>query len=199
MMAAALAALVTPNSVGAASTFTPTRPPAVPLAVRSPYLNAWLEGGSGCILPGAWPRHWTYGVLFLSRFIKQAIADLSCRGNIMGWQGFVAVDGVAYNWMGGAPGPPSVNQVSLEYTSTKSIFRFDVGGKVILAVTFLSPVYPDDMARQSLQFSYISAKARSSDGAPHKVQIYMDVSSGMLPGVYPFCLHLCFPGGLPPC
>lgn len=41
------------------STFSPTRPPAVPLAVRSPYLNAWLEGGSGCILPGAWPRFWT--------------------------------------------------------------------------------------------------------------------------------------------
>ncbi|KAK4133796.1 DUF1793-domain-containing protein [Trichocladium antarcticum] len=157
MMAAALVAMITPDSVGAASTFTPTRPPAVPLAVRSPYLNAWLEGGSGCVLPGAWPRHWT--------------------GNIMGWQGFIAVDGAAYNWMGGAPGPPSVNQLSLEYTSTKSIFSFDVGGKVILTVTFLSPVYPDDMARQSLQFSYISAKARSSDGAPHKVQIYMDVSS----------------------
>ncbi|KAL2022016.1 hypothetical protein VTK56DRAFT_6256 [Thermocarpiscus australiensis] len=147
------------NSIAsAASTFTPTRPPAVPLAVRSPYLNAWLQGGgSGCILPGSWPRFWT--------------------GSILGWQGFVAVDGTAYNWMGGAPGPAAVNQVSLEYTSTKSIFTFDVGGIVTLTVTFLSPVYPDDMARQSLQFSYVSVKAKSSDGQAHSVQVYMDVSA----------------------
>ncbi|KAK3305377.1 uncharacterized protein B0T15DRAFT_195150 [Chaetomium strumarium] len=155
----AVAALVTmaANTVAAASTFKPARPPAVPLAVRSPYLNAWLQGGSsGAILPGSWPRHWT--------------------GNILGWQGLVAVDGVTYNWLGAAPGPAPVNQVSLEYTSTKSIFTFDVSGKVTMTVTFLSPVYPDDLARQSLQFSYISVKARSSDGASHSVQVYMDVS-----------------------
>jgi hypothetical protein len=104
----------------------------------------------------------------------------------LGWQGLVAVDGVAYNWMGGAPGPAHVNQVSLEYTSTKSIFTFDVAGKVTMTVTFLSPVYPDDMARQSQQFSYISVKARSSDGAPHSVQVYMDVSGGKFGPVPPF-------------
>jgi hypothetical protein len=83
--------------------------------------------------------------------------------------------------MGGHQGPGPVNQVSLEYTSTKSIFTFDVEGKITMTVTFLSPVYPDDMARQSLQFSYVSVKARSSDGASHKVSIYMDVSGGKLP------------------
>jgi Domain of unknown function (DUF5127) len=90
------------------------------------------------------------------------------------------VDGVVYNWLGAAPGPPAVNQVSLEYTSTKSIFTFDVNSKVNLTVTFLSPVYPDDLARQSQQFSYVSIKAKSSDGAPHSVQVYMDVSGGKL-------------------
>lgn len=109
------------------------------------------------------------------------MADSVSRGNILGWQGLVAVDGVTYNWMGGAPGPAPVNQLSLEYTSTRSIFTFDVAGKVLMTVTFLSPVYPDDMARQSQQFSYISAKAKSSDGAPHHVQVYMDVSGGILP------------------
>jgi hypothetical protein len=53
-----LAAMAT-DLGAAAPTFTPARPPAVPLAVRSPYLNAWLQGGSGAILPGSWPRHWT--------------------------------------------------------------------------------------------------------------------------------------------
>jgi hypothetical protein len=107
------------------------------------------------------------------------MTDYPHSGGILGWQGLVAVDGVAYNWMGGAPGPAHVNQSSLEYTSTRSIFTFDVGGKVTMTVTFLSPVYPDDMARQSQQFSYISVKTRSSDGAPHNVQVYMDVSGGI--------------------
>ncbi len=43
----------------AASTFKPARPPAVPLAVKSPYLNTWLQGDSGGILPGSWPQFWT--------------------------------------------------------------------------------------------------------------------------------------------
>ncbi|AEO64520.1 uncharacterized protein THITE_2110742 [Thermothielavioides terrestris NRRL 8126] len=154
-MVAALAAM-SASLIAASPTFKPTRPPAVPLAVRSPYLNAWLQGDSGDVLPGAWPRHWT--------------------GGILGWQGLVAVDGVTYNWMGGAPGPAPVNQVSLEYTATRSIFTFDVAGKVTMTVTFLSPVYPDDLARQSQQFSYVSVKTRSSDGQPHAVQVYMDVS-----------------------
>ncbi|KAL2129393.1 hypothetical protein VTI74DRAFT_7851 [Chaetomium olivicolor] len=147
---------MTTNIIVSASTFIPARPPAVPLAVRSPYLNAWLQGGAGGILPGSWPRHWT--------------------GSILGWQGLVAVDGVTYNWLGAAPGPAHANQVSLEYTSTKSIFTFDLGSKVVMTVTFLSPVYPDDMGRQSQQFSYIAVKARSADGQPHSVQVYMDVS-----------------------
>lgn len=101
-------------------------------------------------------------------------------GSIQGWQGMVMVDGKAYNWMGDSP-LPLVKQVSLEYTSTRSIFHFDVDGKVNLEVTFLSPVYPDDLGRQSQQFSYISVKALSADGASHNVQVYMDVSGGEIP------------------
>lgn len=91
----------------------------------------------------------------------------------------IAVDGRVYNWMGGtAGGQPLVSQVSLEYTSTRSIFTFDVEGKVQLTVTFLSPVFTNDFTRQSQQFSYISTKVKTSDGSPHNVQVYMDVSGG---------------------
>jgi len=38
--------------------YSPARPPAVPLAVRSPYLNVWLQCGDHCFLPDNWPRHW---------------------------------------------------------------------------------------------------------------------------------------------
>jgi hypothetical protein len=81
--------------------------------------------------------------------------------------------------MGGAPGFDHAKQVFLHYTSTKSEFVFDVDGKVNLTVTFLSPVYPDDLARQSQQFSYVSVKVACSDTQKRNVQVYMDVSGGM--------------------
>lgn len=102
-----------------------------------------------------------------------------CRGSVQGWQGLIAVDGRVYNWMGGTDGgKPLVKQVSLEYTSTRSIFTFDVEGKVELIVTFLSPVFLNDFTRQSQQFSYISTRVKSTDGSQHSVQVYMDVSGG---------------------
>jgi hypothetical protein len=44
------------------STFTPARPPAIPLAVKNPYLSVWLPAGdnpNGGYLPGQWPTFWT--------------------------------------------------------------------------------------------------------------------------------------------
>jgi len=42
------------------STFNPARPPAIPLAVKSPYFSSWLQagsdGGNGGYLPGKWPQ-----------------------------------------------------------------------------------------------------------------------------------------------
>jgi hypothetical protein len=50
------------TSIGALSTFSPARPPAIPLAVRSPYLSTWLnagsDGGNGGYLAGQWPVFW---------------------------------------------------------------------------------------------------------------------------------------------
>lgn len=37
--------------------YTPARPPSLPLAVKSPYLNTWLDGGGS--LPGTFPHFWT--------------------------------------------------------------------------------------------------------------------------------------------
>lgn len=49
--------------VAAESTFTPTRPPSLPLAVKSPYLSTWFpagsDGGNGGYLPGQWPAFYT--------------------------------------------------------------------------------------------------------------------------------------------
>jgi hypothetical protein len=48
------------NAISAAATFNPARPPAIPLAVKSPYMNVVLPAGcvNGGNLPGQWPTFW---------------------------------------------------------------------------------------------------------------------------------------------
>ncbi|KAG9236430.1 hypothetical protein BJ875DRAFT_525698 [Amylocarpus encephaloides] len=62
------------------STFTPARPPAIPLAVKSPYLSTWQpagsDGGNGGYLVGQWPQFWA--------------------GQIADWTGMIRVDGIVY-------------------------------------------------------------------------------------------------------
>ncbi|KAI1819556.1 glutaminase GtaA [Xylaria intraflava] len=143
-----------------ASTFSPARPPAVPLAVKSPYLNTWLnvgsDGGNGGNLAGEWPVFW--------------------QQQITAWTGMIRVDGTAYQWMGAVPNSVNVNQTEFSYTSTRSNFVMNVGGKVEMNITFLSPVTPKDLKRQSLTFSYLDVGVHSLDGAKHNVQLYADVS-----------------------
>lgn len=89
------------------------------------------------------------------------------------------MDGLVYRWMGAAPGAAAdVDQTAFYYTSTRSTFIMDVAGKVEMNITFLSPVTPNDLRRQSLTFSYLNAEVRSLDGRPHSVQLYSDVSAG---------------------
>src|SRR5438105_2200089 len=59
-------------SVGS-SVFDPIRPPATPLAVRSPYLNTWMAADS---IVGVWPTFWT--------------------GRVTAMTGIARIDGTAY-------------------------------------------------------------------------------------------------------
>ena len=80
--------------------------------------------------------------------------------------------------MGAPKGIPVANQTAYEYTATKSIFTIEVNDKVALNITFLSPITPKDLKRQSLVFSYMDVEVSSLDGGEHQVQIYTDVSAG---------------------
>ncbi|KAI1762401.1 glutaminase A [Hypoxylon sp. FL1150] len=146
----------------AASSFSPARPPAIPLAVKGPYLNSWLhvgsDGGDGGLLYGEWPTFWS--------------------SQNTGWAGFIRVDGATYNWLG-APsgGVDTVDQTDFSYTSTRSIFIMNVADKVEMNITFLTPVTPTDLRRQSLVFSYLEVAVTSLDGDSHDVQLYADVST----------------------
>ncbi|KAL5535348.1 hypothetical protein ACEPAF_3442 [Sanghuangporus sanghuang] len=144
-------------------TVTPFNPPAIPLAVKTPYLSAWLMQGEGVALNDAWPAFWT--------------------GSTLGWAGYVRVDGTTYLFLGGpeVPGATKAVQQSFEFTSTQSIFLLRAG-PVDLTATFLSPVEPNDLFRQSVPFSYLSLSAASNDGNSHSVQIYTDISAEWVTG-----------------
>jgi Domain of unknown function (DUF5127) len=78
------------------------------------------------------------------------------------------------------PGATNVDQTSYTYTSTKSIFTMNVGDILDMTITFLSPVNPNDLKRQSLTLSYMQVSVVSLDGKLHDVQLYSDISAGLL-------------------
>lgn len=80
--------------------------------------------------------------------------------------------------MGFSAAPQNVKQVSFSYTSTASTFIMDVGGVVQMNITFLSPITPNDLKRQSLPFSYVNVVVWSTDGNSHSVELYADISAG---------------------
>lgn len=117
----------------AQSTFSPARPPAIPLAVRSPYLSTWQpagiyfevdslrsaltltmtlvgsDGGNGGYLAGQWPSFW--------------------NGAVTGWTGLIRIDNTTYTFLGAPkPLPTTMNQTSFLYTSTRSTFIMEGGG-----------------------------------------------------------------------
>ncbi|KAF8897656.1 DUF1793-domain-containing protein [Infundibulicybe gibba] len=146
-------------------TATPFNPASIPLAVRTPYLSAWLPQGAGAALNDVWPTFWT--------------------GQIVGWAGFVKVDGKPFSFLG-APNVPGVTftkatQKSSQFTSTQSIFVLSAG-PVDLTVRFLSPVEPTDLVKQSTPFAYLAVSAVSTDGASHSVQVYTDISAEWVSG-----------------
>ena len=140
----------------------PFRPPAIPLAVRSPYLHAWLPGET---LPGTWAMRW--------------------NGQQTQLAGIVRIDGSPWIWAGAprAPGSPMAHmrQVGLDVTPTRSIFTMEAGG-VRLVAEFLSPIEPGDPRRQSVPLSLITVSAAAIDGRSHHVQLYADISGAWATG-----------------
>lgn len=91
--------------------------------------------------------------------------------------GIVCIDGAPFVFAGAPDSPalPQLEQISLAVTATTSAFVFN-GGGVRLEVTFLSPIDPSNLQRQSVPMSYITIHAASVDGKTHKVSVYLDVS-----------------------
>lgn len=54
----------------------------------------------------------------------------------------------------------------------------NVGGVVQMTITFVSPITPNDLQRQSLPLSYMNVDVQSTDGNLHNVKVYADISAG---------------------
>lgn len=89
----------------------------------------------------------------------------------------------------GNSGYEPVNQLAFQYSGTQSLFSFEAGG-VHLEVTFLSPVTPQDLRRQSLTFSYLSVEATTADHLNHDVQLYSDISAGKFDSLVVSCISV---------
>lgn len=143
------------NQAPSTDAYTPIRPPATPLIVRSPYISTWLAADT---LPGTWPTFW--------------------NGNIKAMVGIARIDGNAYIFLG-APdkigNTQKMTQTNLTVTPTRSIFTLQAGG-ITLTLTFFSPVEANDIKRLSIPFSYMLADVHSNDGAAHTVSLYFDIS-----------------------
>lgn len=137
-------------------THHPVLPPSYPLAVRNPYLSAWMPSDRVQQLPYSEPQFWA--------------------GQELGWSVIVRVDGQAYSLMG----VPNLDEDNIlpatvkraEFTSTHSIFDL-TAGSVGLTLDFFSPVTPSNYLRQSLPFSYLNVQVSESYGSD--IQIYSDI------------------------
>ena len=132
----------------------PFRPPATPLVTHDPYFSVWSMADR---LTDDWSKHWTGA--------NQAMC------------GMFRIDGKAYRFAGREPGGvPAMNQIGLEVWPTRTIYRFEAEG-LQLAVTFLSPLLPNNLDVLSRPVTYVTFEARATDAKPHDVSIYFDCSS----------------------
>ncbi|KAI0278710.1 hypothetical protein BGY98DRAFT_1186437 [Russula aff. rugulosa BPL654] len=152
-------ALLLSCNVRAQATSTPPAA-AIPLSVRSPYLNCWLQqNGNLPIFGQTWPT---------------TIND----SQVLGWSVLVRVDGLTYSFLG-AVLPDlynfTVNSTSIAITPTQTVVTARAGPMQV-NLTFLNPIEPQDWVKQSIPFSYLAFTATSTDGQSHAVQVYSDVS-----------------------
>ncbi|KAK1076383.1 hypothetical protein LTR33_008993 [Friedmanniomyces endolithicus] len=137
--------------------YTPVLPPSYPLAVRNPYLSAWLPGNEVQDLPFASARFW--------------------NGLNLTWSVTARVDGRPYSLFG-VPSPgPGVEAGVLqraEYTSTRTTFTVTAGADTFV-LDFLSPISPLNYVRHNAPFSYLTVSASSINAS--QIQIYSDIDN----------------------
>ncbi|KAL1740343.1 hypothetical protein HDZ31DRAFT_47684 [Schizophyllum fasciatum] len=131
----------------------------LPLAVRTPHLNAWVRSDTT-----AWAT--------------SPFGAAHAQDHVLAWAGYARVDGTVYTFTG-TPFKNATSSQVWRVTPTRTV-QTSQAGPVQLTVTWLSPIEPDDLVKQSMPFVYMSVKASSTDGSPHSVELYSDVTGEWL-------------------
>lgn len=130
------------------------RPPAVPLVTCDPYFSIWSQFDK---LTDGPTTHWT--------------------GREHRLTGLVRVDGNAYRIMGRDPaGLPAMRQTGLRVWPTRTVYTFE-GDGVRVALTFMTPLLPDDLMVCARPLTYLTWTVQSTDGQRHDVALYFDADA----------------------
>lgn len=140
---------------------TTLRAPAVPLVTVDPYFNVWSMSDH---LYDDFTRHWTGA--------KNAMTAIAY------------IDGMPYLFAGKAEqnpdslgfSPPAMLQTDLQVKPLSSTYTFE-GGGVTLQADFTTPLLMDDLDLMSRPASYVTFSVQASDGRPHSVKIYFDITA----------------------
>ena len=130
--------------------------PSYPLAVRNPFLSAWIPGDQSHSLPHTEAQFWT--------------------GQPLGWTISARLDNKTYSLLGNTSHYLSAVQTSINYTSTHTIVELEAGS-VDFILDFFSPISPKNYIRQSIPFSYFTVSAESKNGSAHTVEIMSAIDS----------------------
>jgi hypothetical protein len=130
------------------------RPPAVPLVTHDPYFSIWSMADK---LTDQNTKHWT--------------------GAEQPLTGLIRIDGTTYRYMGARPrrGVPAMAQTSLTVAFTHTDYTFEEAG-IRLVLSFFTPAFANDLDVLSRPVTYLTWSLQATDGKPHNVAVYLDVS-----------------------
>ena len=144
-----LSFLLRPTKANVPWQATPFNPPAVPLAVRSPYLNCWLNqngGGKPLTASNEWPTFWTGTVGALILTAESRLSE-TCTVQILGWAGLVSVDGTVFIFMGD-PVIPNTNAPKTVQKSLTVKLHF-MADCIVNAHIYVGHIYPKHICHDS--------------------------------------------------
>ena len=129
------------------------RPPATPLIAHDPYFSVWSMVDQLNQDP---TRHWTG--------TEQALG------------GLLRIDGKPFRFMGSQPrNAPAMQQTARRLSPTHTEYEFEASG-VNLRLIFFTPAIASDLDLLSRPLTYVVWHVRSTDGAKHAVDVYLDAS-----------------------
>ena len=122
------------------------RPPSIPLITIDPYFSVWSSADR---LYDETTVHWTASPNTLN--------------------GYVKIDGTEYRFMGKGE-TDVIPQTAFDMNAFVSHYTFE-NEKIILDVSFYTPLFPDDLMKLSRPVSYVSFNYSSADGNNHDVSV----------------------------